>query len=331
MRLIATLLAALAFTPALADDALLARDDVRQYLDEVAKTQQFDRAELNALFARVNPQPGIIKFFDRPSTSAKVKPWYEFRDNFLTSGRIKGGVAFMQQHAADLDKAYQRFGVPPEVVTAIIGVETNYGKMTGKYHVIDVLTTMAFDYPRRADFFRKELTEFLILAREEGEDPTTFTGSYAGAMGWPQFMPSSFRQYAVDLDGDGHRDIWNNPADIIGSVANYLAAHGWERGGPGYQQVSVRDDHQLASIMEKPFEMTRTVADLAALGVNPPKLANPQAIAVPFVLTTAPDTDRVYLGYANFYAVTRYNRSKHYAAAVLDLGQAIRRSASGKW
>ncbi|HSC81695.1 MAG TPA: lytic murein transglycosylase B [Chitinolyticbacter sp.] len=306
-----------------ADEALLARPEVVQYLDEVAANEQFDRTELDALFLRVVPQPKILEYFDKPGTS---KPWYQFRGNFLVKSRIEGGARFMRRYSEQLDAVYQRYGVPQEIMSAIVGIETNYGRSTGSYRVLDVLTTMTFDYPRRAEFFRKELTEFLILAREEQEDPLSFTGSYAGAMGWPQFMPSSYRQWAVDWNGDAHRDIWGTADDVVASVAHYLAEHGWQRHGPGIVPVNVAPDHQLADIMAQPYDLTRSAADLMALGVQPISELDTQAPAVVFTLETEPGVERHYLGFSNFYAVTRYNRSKHYATAVFELAAAIRQA-----
>ncbi|WP_312854336.1 lytic murein transglycosylase [Paludibacterium denitrificans] len=164
---------------------------------------------------------------DRPSTS---RPWYQFRGNFYNERLIRNGVAFWQAHHETLQRAEATYGVAPEMVVAILGIETNYGRNTGSFRLADALTTIAFDYPRRAEYFRGELTEFLKLAKEEGINPLQLKGSYAGAMGWPQFMPSSYRKWAVDFDGDGHRDIWNNPADAIGSVAHYFQLHGWRHG-----------------------------------------------------------------------------------------------------
>ncbi|WP_375591550.1 lytic murein transglycosylase B [Chitiniphilus eburneus] len=304
-----------------ADEALLQRDDVRQYLDTVAVEQNMDRASLDALFLRVTPQPAILPIFDRPGTS---RPWYQFREGFLSDSRIVGGARFMRRYPEILDAVQQRYGVPAELITAIVGVETNYGRLTGNYRVLDVLTTMAFDYPRRADFFRKELTEFLLLAREEESDPLSFMGSYAGAMGWPQFMPSSFRAYAVDWNGDHHRDIWGTPEDVIASVAHYLELHGWQRHGDSYQPVNVREDNTLAEVMEKPFDLTHSVAELMQRGAMPLEELDTAQPAVLFTLETEPGVERYYLGLTNFYVVTRYNRSKHYATAVFELASAIR-------
>ncbi|UXY14274.1 lytic murein transglycosylase B [Chitiniphilus purpureus] len=317
-------LALAATTPARADDALLQREEVGRYLDTVAAEHGFEREALAALFQRVTPQPAILEVFDRPSTS---RPWHQFRESFLTSARVVGGARFMRRHAEILQAVQQRYGVPPAIIAAIIGVETQYGRMTGNYRVLDVLTTMAFDYPRRAEFFTQELTQFLLLAREEQSDPLTFMGSYAGAMGWPQFMPSSFRRYAVDWNGDQHRDIWGTPEDVIASVAHYLEQHGWQRHGEQpYQPVNVTPENTLADVLSKPFDLSHSVAELMQRGAVPLHELDASQPAVLFTLETEPGVERHYLGTTNFYVITRYNRSKHYAMAVFELAAAIERA-----
>ncbi|AOX99371.1 lytic murein transglycosylase B [Jeongeupia sp. USM3] len=323
--LICTLLSLALTAPALADDALIARPDVQQYLNDVAASENMPRDKLDALFAQVQLKPNILAILDRPSTS---RPWYQFRGNFVNPARIKAGTKFWQANAATLAAVSARYGVPAEVIVAIIGAETNYGSNTGSFRVIDALSTVAFDYPRRADFFRKELTQFLLLAREENEDPLSFKGSYAGAMGWPQFMPSSFRQYAVDWSGDHHRDIWNNADDAIASVANYLAAHGWEKNGPTMDVVNV-DSDQVDALLADKFNLHYTVAEMMAKGIKPLHEVDPQRKAVLFALDTEPDFTRYYLGYTNFYVITRYNKSTLYASAVLELAEGIK-SAYGE-
>ncbi|WP_432720607.1 lytic murein transglycosylase B [Jeongeupia wiesaeckerbachi] len=320
ITLLSTLLSFALAAPAFADDALIARPDVRQYLDEVAASENLSRDKLDTLFAAVQLKPNIIDILDRPSTS---RPWYQFRGNFVNPTRIKAGAKFWRANAATLAAVSTRYGVSPEVIVAILGAETNYGSNTGSFRVIDALSTVAFDYPRRADFFRKELTQFLLLAREEGEDPLSFKGSYAGAMGWPQFMPSSFRQYAVDWNGDHHRDIWNNADDAIASIGNYLAAHGWEQGGPTMDVVNV-DSDQIEALLADKFNLHYTVAEMMAKGIAPLNEVDPQRKAVLFALDTEPDFTRYYLGYTNFYVITRYNKSTLYASAVLELAEGIK-------
>ncbi|BCL75295.1 murein transglycosylase [Jeongeupia sp. HS-3] len=318
--LLAALLAITIAAPALADDALIARPEVQQYIGEIAASENMSRDKLDALFAQVELKPNIISILDRPSTS---RPWHQFRGNFVNPVRIKAGARFWRANAETLAAVSARYGVSADVIVAILGAETNYGSNTGSFRVIDALTTVAFDYPRRADFFKKELTQFLLLAREEGVDPLSFKGSYAGAMGWPQFMPSSFRQYAVDWNGDHHRDIWNNADDAIASVANYLAAHGWEKDGPTMDVVNVNSD-QVDALLADKFNLHYSVAELMAKGVTPLTEVDPKRQAVLFALDTEPDFTRYYLGYTNFYVITRYNKSTLYASAVLELASDIK-------
>jgi membrane-bound lytic murein transglycosylase B len=206
------------------------RDDVRAFIDELVHEHDFSRATLRRWFSDVQYQPKIVAAMDRPL----VEPpkWYEYAPQFLTPARIDEGVAFWRTHEAALRRAETDFGVPPEIIVAIIGVETFYGRNMGGYRIIDALSTLAFDYPRRATFFRGELREFLLLARSERFSPLTPKGSFAGALGVPQFMPGSVRRYAIDFDGDGHIDLWRSGDDAIGSIANYLARHDWLRGQP---------------------------------------------------------------------------------------------------
>ncbi|MDR3428602.1 lytic murein transglycosylase B [Silvimonas sp.] len=313
--------ALLAFVPAIshADTALLQRPEVQSYLDNLAATQGFNRDDLTALFQQVNTKPSIITVLDRPSTG---RPWYQFKQNFINNQRILGGARFMRRYADTLDAVSDKYGVPAEVITSILGVETLYGRTTGTFRVIDALTTIAFDYPRRADYFKDQLTQFMLLAREENENPLTFMGSYAGAMGMPQFMPSSFREYAVDWTGDHHRDIWGTPEDAIASVANFLAAHGWQRDGDTYAPVNVSaaEDDLLAD----KFNLHYTVAELMQKGVQPLSETDTSQQAVLFSLETEAGNTSYYMGFNNFYVVTRYNRSTLYATAVLQLANAIK-------
>ena len=199
----------------LADTQWLLRPDVQRYIDEQVTEGALTRAELETVFANAEPKPSIIGIMDRPSTS---RPWYQFRPNFFNEKLLANGVAFWKDNAATLNRAEAQYGVAPEMIVTILGIETQYGRTTGSFRAVDALATLAFDYPRRADFFRTELTELLRLAREENRNALALKGSYAGAMGYPQFMPSSFRKWAVDFDGDGQRDIWNSPVDAIGTV-----------------------------------------------------------------------------------------------------------------
>ncbi len=296
------------------------RTDIQTFIDQQVANHGFDRQQLNELFARVELRDDIIALMDRPAE--RVRPWYEYREIFLDQARIDGGVEFWRQHSAALSRAQQVYGVPPEIIVAIIGVETRYGRITGRHRVMDALATLAFDYPRRAEFFTKELENYLLLTREERIDPLSLQGSYAGAMGIAQFMPSSYRAYAVDFTGDGRRDLWNNPIDAIGSVGNYLAVHGWRPGEPVVQSARVQGgNHQSVLFQGRRPELS--VAQLATFGVSP--LA-PVDAGLPASLLELEGRQGPmhWLGFNNFYVITRYNRSPMYAMAVYELAQAIR-------
>lgn len=316
-----TVMAGLAAMPALADAGFLARADVQRYIDEQVAGGQLSRAEMEAVFANVELKPNIIQIMDRPSTA---RPWYQFRQSFFTDKTINQGVAFWQQHAATLERAEQVYGVPPEMVVAIIGIETRYGQVTGSFRLADALSTLAFDYPRRAAFFRDELTAFFRLAREENINALTLKGSYAGAMGIPQFMPSSFLKWAVDFDGDGHRDIWNNPADAIGSVASYFQLHGWLKGDDVVIPAEVTPQADTEALNKDKFNLHYTVKELKARGVVPLADVSDKALAVLVPLEVSPGITRYWLGLNNFYATTRYNKSTLYAMVAHEMSQEIR-------
>lgn len=324
MKLLTCLAAAtLALTSslALADAAFLARPDVQRYIDEQVASGQFDRPELEAVFANVETKPNILQILDRPATS---RPWYQFRPAFFNDRLIDGGVAFWKDNAATLERAEATFGVAPEVVVAIIGIETGYGRSTGSFRVVDALSTIGFDYPRRAEYFRGELTEFLRLAKEEGKNPLLLKGSYAGAMGWPQFMPSSYRKWAVDFDGDGHRDIWGSVPDVIGSVAHYFQLHGWRHGDDVILPASVQPGAQVDQLVADKFNLHYTVGELKQMGVQPEAPVGDQVPAVLVPLETAPGVTEYWLGLNNFYVITRYNKSTLYAKAAQEVAAAIR-------
>lgn len=304
-----------------ADAALLARPDVQRYIDEQVATGEFARPDLEALFANVELKPSIITALDKPSTS---RPWYQFHPNFLTSKMVDGGVAFWTQHAALLNKVEARYGVPPEMVVAILGIETRYGGNTGSFRVADALTTIGFDYPRRAAYFRGKLTEFLKLAKEEGKNPLLLKGSYAGAMGWPQFMPSSYRKWAVDFDGDGKRDIWSSPADVTGSIGNYFKLHGWQKGDDVVIPADVVPGPQIDKLVSDKFNLHYTVGELKKMGVIPRAEVADNVPAVLFPLEVAPGEVQYWLGLGNFYTITRYNRSTLYAKVAQELAEQIR-------
>jgi membrane-bound lytic murein transglycosylase B len=324
--------AALALCAALASatlraESLLGRSEVREFVSEMVARHGFDGARLATLFGEVALQPSIITAITRP---AEAKPWHAYREIFLTESRIAGGAEFWRTHAATLERAEQHFGVPPEVVVAIIGVETRYGGVTGRYRVIDALATLAFDYPRRADFFRRELEAFLLLSREEALDPLTPLGSYAGAMGLGQFIPSSYRHYAVDFDFDGVRDLFANPVDAIGSVANYFKEHGWRPGEPvvAPATVSGADYRKLLDLGYKPV---RRLERFAGYGVSSAAGLDGEQLAALLELEGKEGPEH-WVALHNFYVITRYNHSPLYAMAVHQLSQAIQaryRTAAG--
>jgi membrane-bound lytic murein transglycosylase B len=292
-----------------------------EVIDELVAEEGFERDALVAVFTDASRQDSIIDAMNRPAE--KTKAWYEYRQIFLNDQRIDGGVAFHREHADTLARAEAATGVPAEIIVAIIGVETYYGRITGGYRVIDALATLAFDYPRRSEFFTKELKHYLILTRDQGMDPLQPVGSYAGAMGYGQFMPSSYRSYAVDFDGDDKADIWNNPVDAIGSVANYFEAHGWTPGGAvtvaATAPAPVPEEMLSRGRDLKPrFTVSEFLA--AGFGVDPAVDPQAQAIGIEFELE---DGLEYWLGLHNFYVITRYNHSAMYAMAVYDLSRAI--------
>ncbi len=324
MRLIRTLLLALAASAPLighADAALLQRPEVSGFIDAMVKSHGFTRAELEQLFTAVQLRPEIIEAITRPAES---KPWNAYRPLFLTAERIDGGVDFWHRHETELDAARKQFGVDPQIIVAIIGVETRYGRFTGRYKVADALSTLAFDYPPRAEFFRKELEQFLLMTREEGIGPLEITGSYAGAIGEPQFMPSSYRNYAVDFDGDGKRDLWNNERDVIGSVANYFKVHGWIEGGT--VAVPARNqDERYKPLLDAGLKPHMSAGELAGYGITPNWHITDTA-PVALLELDATQGPEQWVTFNNFYVITRYNRSPLYAMAVYQLSEAIRKA-----
>lgn len=269
-------------------------------------------------------QQSILDAISRPAE--KTKAWYEYRKIFLTDRRIREGVTFWSAHASTLQSVAARTGVPAELIVAIIGVETYYGRITGSYRVIDALATLAFDYPRRSPFFTGELEQFLVLAWESGKDALALKGSYAGAMGYGQFMPSSYRAYAQSYEGDGAPDIWDNPADAIASVGNYLQVHGW-RSGDKVVIDGIADDPDPA-VFEGGLKPKKTVAALALERLEPSEPLNPAELATPIRLEEE-EGMRYWLGLQNFYVITRYNHSAMYAMAVWELSQTIAAARAG--
>ncbi len=297
--------------------------ELRPFIDQMVQRHDFSRSALERLFAKVRMRPGVLAAIRRPAES---KPWYQYRPIFLTDARIRGGVRFWERHAAILERAQRRYGVPPQIVTAILGVETRYGRRMGNIPVIDSLSTLAFDYPPRERFFRRELAQFLLLTRTNGLDPLAVKGSYAGAMGMPQFIASSYRRYAVDFDGDGHVDLIHSTADAVGSVAHYLSAHGWKAGAPIALAARVSGDRFGPLLATgKDAAPRRSLAQLRALGVEPAgAAAAPQDLPARLLRLQGRDGPEYWITYHNFYVITRYNHSALYAMAVYQLGRAIR-------
>jgi membrane-bound lytic murein transglycosylase B len=299
----------------------VSRPDVAGFIDDMVRKHDFDRDALAAALGKAKIKQSII---DKISTPAEKKlTWGEYRRIFLTRERINAGTSFWLDNKDMLERIERETGVPVAMIVGIIGVETYYGRITGKDRVLDALATLAFEYPPRASFFRSELEHFLILTREEEIDATEPLGSYAGAMGRPQFMPSSFRAYAIDATGDGKRDIWNNWADVAGSVANYFSEHGWKTGEEVVAQATL--GHTWSGpkpVPKNKLTASETVSTLSQKGVM-------------FATDLAPDSQgellayegesglEYWVGFHNFFVITRYNRSIMYALAAYQLGQTI--------
>ena len=291
------------------------RSDVQQFIDEMVERHNFDRNDLELKFELAEKLDGVLEAIAKPAE--KVLTWREYRPIFVTSKRIRRGNEFLRLHRELLKRAEKEYGVPAEIITAIIGVETYYGRLSGKTQVFDSLVTLGFDYPPRSRFFLSELEQFLLLTREEDIDVSVIRGSYAGAMGMPQFISSSYREYAVDFDGDGKRDLWNSTADVIGSVANYFKVHGWKSGGKVV--VPARVNGQIEETRNK-LKPHTSIVDLAKKGVVPKVAVDNDAKAT--VITLEGKRGKEYwLGLDNFYVITRYNHSALYAMAVYQLSQ----------
>jgi membrane-bound lytic murein transglycosylase B len=294
-------------------------DEFKKFAREMATKHDFNADQVERLLNNTTFRDDIIEAITRPAES---KAWHEYRPIFLKPDRIAGGARFWQENELLLASVSKKYGVPAEIIVAIIGVETRYGKHTGKYRIIDALTTLAFGYPKRADFFRRELEEFLLLAREENVDLENAMGSYAGAMGKPQFISSSYRQYAVDHDADGRRDLWNSNADIIASVASYFVTHGWKPNQPVTLLTDGGED--LQAFVDAGMKPSIQVGKLLAKGVRPVngESLDPETLTSLIALDTGEKFEH-WLGLHNFYVITRYNHSNLYAMAVYQLSQEI--------
>jgi membrane-bound lytic murein transglycosylase B len=286
------------------------------FIDDMVARHQFKRDELVRAFDRAQHRPDIIEAISRPSTS---RPWLEYRASFVNRQRVRMGLEFWHKYRKTLRRAEKTFGVPQEIVVALIGVETIYGRNAGNYRVLDALTTLAFDYPRRADFFRSELEHYLLLARDQEFDLLAIRGSYAGAMGVPQFMPSSYRKYAVDFNGNRTVDLLREDRDAIGSVENYLKGYGWIAG----EGVTVRAE--VSGVLPADLKTPRTLADWAALGVTTSaKLAQDQPMRL--LEFTIGESKEYWLAQNNFEVITRYNNSDYYAMSVFQLAEELKKA-----
>jgi membrane-bound lytic murein transglycosylase B len=292
---------------------------LQAFTAEMAEKHGFSAGQLRRTFRCATIRPDIIEAMERPR---ELLPWHEYRKAFVTEDSAQRGVRFWKQYAGDMTRARERYGVAPEIIVAVIGVETRYGRSTGAYPVLDALTTLTLKYPPRAGFFRKELEEFLLLTRETGIDACRVKGSYAGAMGLPQFMPSNYRRLAVDFDNDGKRDLLDNPVDAIGSVAHYLHRHGWKADAPVTEEARLKGT--LYFWAEKlGLKPSLSLRQLAGYGVFPRRRDDPERRAA--LISLEGEDGPIYrLGYNNFYVITRYNLNKRYAMAVIELGELIR-------
>lgn len=293
--------------------------EVRNFIDSMVSEHAYDRGTLENVLQQATTQESILEAIARPAE--RTKEWHEYRDIFLTDARVKAGAAFWREHSEALDRISEESGVAVEILVGIIGVETYFGRRTGNYRVLDALATLAFAYPPRSKFFRNELEQFLLLVREEEMEAIDATGSYAGAMGRPQFMPSSYRAYAVDASADGKRDIWTNWPDVIGSVANYFVRHGWRSNNQVVVQASLSNQWR-GDPPENTLKPQETVTSLSHQGVLfATNLAGDQQSQL--LTLIGDDGEEYWVGFHNFFVITRYNRSVMYALAVHQLGQEI--------
>lgn len=296
--------------------------DAERFVDHVSKTHGFPREYLNGLLSQAERKDWTLRYLGRERSAKGPRPgsWSRYRAKFLTERHIAEGAQFWREHAATLERAHGQFGVPPEYILGIMGVETVYGGNVGTHRVIDALATLAFNFPRRSEYFTGELENFLLMARDEAIDPSTPVGSYAGAMGLGQFMPTSFRRWAVDFNGDGTKDLWSSE-DAIGSIANYFVAHGWKAREPVVVRAKARGSE--VKQLESGYDTAYSLADLIRSGVHPvAPIADDSGLRL--IRLRARTGDEYWLGLDNFYTITRYNHSSYYAMAVHQLAQAIK-------
>jgi membrane-bound lytic murein transglycosylase B len=301
----------------------LTNPKVPVFIDDMVKINGFDRDRLTLIFSQAEKKDSILKAISRPAE--KRLEWKSYRKIFLTTSRIQQGKEFINTYQKDLDRAEKVFGVPKYIIAAIIGVETRYGRHAGSYRVIDSLSTLAFDYPPRSSFFKKQLAQFLLLSREQQLDVLSVKGSYAGAMGYGQFIPSSYRHYAVDFSGDKHADIINNVPDAIGSVANYFKMHKWQKGEPVAFTAIIKSKTVPSDLLSKNLKPSLSIQELNLKGISSSVSLSPETKAKLLVLK-GDKGDEYWLALNNFYVITRYNHSPLYAMAVFQLSEAIKKA-----
>lgn len=297
----------------------ISRPEVRNFITYMVDQHQYEMNELERVFSQADFRPDILKLI---STPASAITWDEYRKRFVNMQRIRGGINFWNKYASELEQARKIYGVPEEIIVAIIGIETAYGSSTGTYRIIDALTTLAFDFPRRADYFREELEQYLLLAREQKFSLLDIKGSYAGAIGIPQFMPGSYRRYAVDFNHDGKIDLSGSAADAIGSVGNYLKEYGWEAGKPIAVRARIRSEN-FQKFLDAGIEPLHSVKKLREAGIIPLDSITDNTLSALLELNNQGNR-QFWLGLRNFYVITRYNRSIFYAMSVFELARAIR-------
>ncbi|RXS44114.1 lytic murein transglycosylase B [Idiomarina sp. 29L] len=302
---------------------LAAQDNVPsvdEFIEQQVQQHNLDREQLNKWLSKAKVNNEVLEAIQRPW---EAKPWYQYYPIFLTEKRLKAGLKFWEEHEATLEKAEQEYGVPAQIIVAIIGVETFYGNYMGKYSILDSLYTLGFHYPPRAKFFRSELSEFFQLASEEDWDINSAKGSYAGAMGYGQFISSSYRHYAVDFDGDGERNLLTNPVDAIGSVANYFAKHNWQAGQPIAQPLNHSEN--WSKVLSDGMKPNTTRKALKKQGFDLPnnETVTPDTKVRVFEFETE-NAAEYWLGYNNFYVITRYNHSPLYAMAVYQFSEQLK-------
>jgi membrane-bound lytic murein transglycosylase B len=302
------------------------KPEVQEFISYMAQKYAISVEQLHRVFSQAKHKPEAIRLMN-PGSATFKRSWQTYKGRYLDDLRIREGIEFWRTHQDALARAERQFGVPASYIVAIIGVETVYGRVTGNFRVIDTLATLAFDYPRRAAFFREELEQFLVLAKDQGWDALVPKGSFAGAIGLPQFMPGSIRRHAVDFSGDDKIDLQKNPRDAIGSVANFFVNHGWVKGKPTYYNVNINDGVAIESWLEGGIKPRFTAEQFAQGGINASIAPNSEPEMLALIELPTPDEPTQYvLATQNFYTITRYNQSSFYAMAVIELAQVLERA-----